>query len=127
MLMSVQFPGHLGIADHGKIEVLHTKGQLARGLPAVNLVQMPIDLFAVVETLKAQQIEAVFQDVPGALNDVFRLFWQPLAEKRHELWNSFGFEKESSLQAGRRSAQVCAPFMARFEQRRIPSSSHGLA
>src|SRR5580698_5552 len=59
MLVPIQFPGNLAVADLQKIEVANLEPGPKRRAFVVNTVVMPIDLGSIIEILIPQQIETV--------------------------------------------------------------------
>ena len=127
MLMAIQFPRDFGIAHLLKIQVLHPKCGLPRSAFAVDFVQMPVDCLAVVEVFVAQQIEPVFQDLPGSAHDVARLFRQSFLKERNQLRHRLGLEKELRRPRGRPRSQTGRPLVAEPRQQTIPALGSTLA
>ena len=125
--MAVEFPRHLGIADFGKIEVIHAKGWLARGLFAVDFVQVPVNHRSVIEVFEAQQIETVFQDPLGPADNRFRLRRHPLPQQCHQLRYRLWIKKEPPPAARGRRAQAGRPSVAHLGQQGIPALGRRLA
>src|SRR5436309_4755183 len=78
MLMAVQFPRDLAVANLSKVQVLDAvEWLLRRGFP-MNSIEMPIDLLPVVEIRVSQQIEAMGTNLFRAFNHCVGLLGKAL-------------------------------------------------
>ena len=79
VLMTVQFPGDLAVAHFSKIQVLDAVKRLAGRELLIDGVEVPIDLFPVVEICVSQQIEAVRTNLVSAFKDFAGLLGYAIA------------------------------------------------
>ena len=82
----IQLPDDFGISNFGEIKILDLEPWLPRGTFTVNNVQVPIDLWTVVQLLISEQIELMFANRFGAPYCLLCLLWQTLPPYLIQRW-----------------------------------------
>src|SRR5947209_11921242 len=101
MLMAIQFPGDLGIANCIGIEVVDLVPWAAWRNPLVNGIQMPVDGWSVLHVCKPQQTKPVSANLFRFRNNRLDLPGEALPESGNNVGNVGGIEKECARQAAR--------------------------
>jgi hypothetical protein len=96
MLMAIQLPGDLAVADLLKIKVSDEMKSLAGRGYSVDAIHMPIDGRTVIQTFVAEQIEVVGTNFFGASHDVIGITGETLAHQLKQSRHIAGIEKEIS-------------------------------
>ena len=81
VLMTVQFPRDLAIADLVEIEIANPVKGLLRSPFAVDQVEMPIDRISVFQIFIAEEVKLVAANLVGLTNDQFSLLRKPSAKQ----------------------------------------------
>src|SRR4029077_21099746 len=126
MLVTVQFPGNLRVADFLEVEVLHLEPRHCRAALAVHQVEVPIDLRTVVQNYKDEKIKAARANSLGACHDGRSNGRELLLEDRTQGFNLGRREEEPSLR-GERLRKFSRKVLASCTAEGIDSSHHLLS
>ena len=97
MLMAVQFPGDLVVADDSEVKKRNFEPRDKWRAFAVHAIEMPIDLESIIEVLVAEQAKTMLADFVGLADDCLSLIGQVPPQQLGAFACCAGAEKELSL------------------------------
>ena len=95
MLMPVQFPGDLAVANFLEIEIANLERRLTRRPLSVNSVAVPVDFCTVIQAFVPEQVKAVLADSLRLSNNSLYLFRHTLFQQQAKGWHSLRRKEET--------------------------------
>src|SRR5690242_18944984 len=94
MLGTIQLPRDFHVAAFVEIQLAKIVEKLSRRTLPVNAIEVPVDIFVIVEVTILKQIETVFANALRALNDQVMFVMKVLLQQREDLRHFARVEEE---------------------------------